>query len=112
FPSSFTSQLALGAFPRIVGQFGDIGVSQAGSVVNTSYYTYAATLTKVKGNMTWKFGAEHWVMQQANKGIGTQGTFTFDNSNWTRSNAVTSGATGQGSSSAAFLLGLPNSGTF
>jgi hypothetical protein len=112
FPSSFTSQLAVDAFPRISGQFGDIGVSQAGSVVNTSNYTFAGTLTKVKGNMTWKFGAEHWVMQQANKGIGTQGTFTFDNSNWTRSNALTSGATGQGSSSAAFLLGLPNSGTF
>ncbi|HXK04927.1 MAG TPA: carboxypeptidase regulatory-like domain-containing protein [Verrucomicrobiae bacterium] len=112
FPTSFTSQMAVPSFPYIIGQFGNIGVSQAGSVVNTSYYTYAGTLTKVQGNMTWKIGAEHWVLQQANKGIGNQGIFTFDNSNWTRQNALTSGGTGVGSSSAAFLLGLPNSGAF
>src|SRR5260370_22880222 len=62
--------------------------------------------------MTWKVGAEHWVMQQANKSIGNQGIFTFDNSNWTRQNALTSGGTGVGASSAAFLLGLPNNGSF
>jgi Carboxypeptidase regulatory-like domain len=112
FPASFTSQMALSSFPDIIGQFGNIGTTQAASVVNTSYYTYAGTLTKVKGNMTWKVGAEHWVMQQANKGIGTQGIFTFDNSNWTRQNALTSGGTGVGSSGAAFLLGLPNGGSF
>lgn len=112
FPTAFTSQLAVQAFPRITGLFGDIGVNQAGSVVNTSYYTYAGTLTKVSGNMTWKFGAEHWALQQANKSIGTQGTFTFDNSNWTRSNAITAGAVGQGSNAAAFIMGLPNSGSF
>jgi hypothetical protein len=112
FPASFTSQLAVQAFPRITGQFGDIGVSQAGSVVDTSFYTYAGTLTKVTGNMTWKFGVEQSINQQANKGIGTQGTFDFSNSNWTRSNALTSGATGQGASQAAFIMGLPNSGSF
>ena len=112
FPSSFTSQQAVGAFPRIEGLFGTIGVGQAGSVVDTSYYTFAGTLTKVTGNMTWKAGAEHWVLQQANKGIGTQGVFTFDNSNWTRQNALNSGATGVGSNAASFLLGLPSSGSF
>ena len=112
FPSSFTSQQAVGAFPRIEGLFGVIGVGQAGSIVNTSYYTFAGTLTKVTGNMTWKAGAEHWVLQQANKGIGTQGVFTFDNSNWTRQNALNSGATGVGSNAASFLLGLPSSGSF
>lgn len=112
FPTSFTSQMALPSFPRIIGQFGDIGTGQAASVVNTSYYTWAGTLTKVKGNMTWKVGAEHWVLQQANKGIGTQGVYTFDNSNWTRQNALTGGGTGVGASGAAFLLGLPNSGSF
>ena len=61
------------AFPRITGLFGDIGAGQAGSVVDTSYYTFAGTLTKVTGNMTWKIGAEHWVLQQANKGIGNAG---------------------------------------
>jgi hypothetical protein len=112
FPSTFTSQQAVGAFPRIEGLFSTIGVSQAGSVVDTSYYTFAGTLTKVTGNMTWKAGAEHWILQQANKGIGTQGVFTFDNSNWTRQNALNSGATGVGSNAASFLLGLPSSGSF
>jgi hypothetical protein len=112
FPASFTSQMAVNAFPRIEGLFGTIGVGQAGSVVNTSYYTTAGTLTKIKGNMTWKIGAEHWILQQANKGIGTQGVFTFDNSNWTRQNAITSGGTGVGSNAASFLLGLPSSGSF
>ena len=112
FPSSFTSQQAVGAFPRIEGLFSTIGVGQAGSVVDTSYYTFAGTLTKVTGNMTWKVGAEHWVLQQANKGIGTQGVFTFDNSNWTRQNALNGGGTGVGSNAASFLLGLPNSGSF
>jgi hypothetical protein len=112
FPTSFTSQMAVPSFPRIEGLFSTIGVSQAGSVVDTSYYTMAGTLTKVKGNMTWKIGAEHWILQQANKGIGTQGVYTFDNSNWTRPNALTSGGTGQGSNAASFLLGLPSSGSF
>ena len=80
--------------------------------MDTSYYTFAGTLTKVTGNMTWKVGAEHWVLQQANKGIGTQGVFTFDNSNWTRQNALNGGGTGVGSNAASFLLGLPTSGTF
>ena len=81
-------------------------------MVDTSYYTFAGTLTKVTGNMTWKVGAEHWVLQQANKGIGTQGVFTFDNSNWTRQSALNGGGTGVGSNAASFLLGLPTSGSF
>jgi len=112
FPAAFTSQQAVGAFPQINGQFGGIGVGQAGNVVDTSYYTFAGTLTKVKGNMTWKIGAEHWILQQANKSLSNQGTFTFDNSNWTRQSALNGGGTGVGSSGAAFLLGLPNGGSF
>jgi hypothetical protein len=112
FPTTYTSQWAVNAFPRIEGLFSTIGVGQAGSVVDTSYYTFAGTLTKVTGNMTWKVGAEHWILQQANKGIGTQGVFTFDNSNWTRQSALTGGGTGVGSNAASFLLGLPSSGSF
>ena len=112
FPASFVAQMALPSFPQIVGQFGGIGTGQAASITNTSYYTFAGTMTKVTGNMTWKYGAEFWVLQDARKGIGTQGTYNFDNSNWTRQNALTAGGTGVGSSSAAFLLGLPNGGSF
>jgi hypothetical protein len=112
FPSTFVGQMENPSFPRIIGQFGNIGTGNAGQVNNTSYYTWAGTLTKVSGNMTWKFGAEYWVLQQANKAVGNQGVYTFDNSNWTRQNALTSGGVGVGSSGAAFLLGLPNSGNF
>src|SRR5262249_992463 len=70
FPASFTSQQAVRSAPRISGLFGDIGVNQAGSVTDTSYYTWSAVMTHVKGNMTFKYGAEHWVLQQANKSIG------------------------------------------
>ena len=112
FPASFGAQQDVPSFPRIAGLFGDIGANQAGSVVDTSYYTFAGTVTKVKGNMTWKIGAEHWILQQANKGIGAEGLFTFDNSNWTRQSALTGGGTGVGSNAASFLLGLPNSGSF
>ncbi len=112
FPTSFTSQLQVNAFPRIVGQFGDIGVGNAGQVTNTSYYTWAAVFTQVKGNMTLKYGAEYWVLQQNNNNVGSQGTFNFDNSNWTRAQAQVSGGTGVGSSFASYLLGLPNAGSF
>ena len=107
FPASFTSQLAVPQAPRITGLFGDIGVNQAGSVVNTSYYTWSAVLTQVRGNMTFKYGAEYWVLQQANKSIGSQGRFDFGGE-WTRQQATVSGGTGNGSTMASYLLGLPH----
>jgi hypothetical protein len=107
FPASYTSKLFVPAAPRITGIFGDIGVGQAGSVVDTSYYTLSASLTQVKGNMTLKYGAETWVLQQANKNISTQGRFDFG-SEWTRQQAIVSGGTGNGSTLGSFLLGLPH----
>ena len=86
FPSSFTSRLFVPAAPRITGLFGDIGTNQAGSVTDTGYYTWSAVMTQVKGNMTFKYGAEFWVLQQANKNIGNQGRFDFG-SEWTRQQA-------------------------
>jgi hypothetical protein len=107
FPASYTSQQAVPSAPRISGLFGDIGVNQAGSVVNTSDYTWSAVMTQTKGNMTLKYGAEYWVLQQANKSIGNQGRFDFG-SEWTRQQNNVSGGTGNGSTLAAFLLGLPH----
>src|SRR5262249_27224571 len=107
FPTTFTSQRFVLASPRITSLFGDIGVNQAGSVTDTGYYTWAASLTQVKGNMTFKAGAEYWVLQQANKNIGNMGRFDFG-SEWTRQQAIVSGGTGNGSTLGAFLLGLPH----
>ena len=64
-------------------------------------------MTHVTGNMTWKYGAEFWVLQQANKDIGNQGRFDFGNE-WTRQQALVGGGTGVGSTLASFLLGLPH----
>jgi hypothetical protein len=107
FPKSFTSKLFVPAAPRITGAFADIGTNQAGSVVDTSNYTFSAVLTQVKGNMTLKYGAEYWVLQQANKSIGNQGRFDFG-SEWTRQQNNVSGGTGNGSALASFMLGLPH----
>jgi hypothetical protein len=76
-------------------------------VVNTSNYTWSATLTQVKGNMTFKYGTEFWVLQQANKNIGNEGRFDFG-SEWTRQQNNVSGGTGNGSTLASFMLGLPH----
>lgn len=107
FPASFTNSLFVPAAPRITGLFGDIGTNQAGSVVDTSYYTLSAVLTQVKGNMTFKYGAETWVLQQANKNIGNEGRFDFG-SEWTRQQALNAGGPGVGSTLGSFLLGLPH----
>jgi len=107
FPESFTLQQAVKAAPRISGLFGDIGVNQAGSVTDTSYYTLSGVLTQVRGNMTFKYGAEYWVLQQANKSIGNQGRFDFG-SEWTRQQNNVGGGIGNGSTLASFLLGLPH----
>lgn len=107
FPTSFTSQQAVPSAPRISNLFGDIGVNQAGSVTNTSNYTWSGVLTQIKGNHTFKYGAEYWVLQQANKSIGNQGRFDFG-SEWTRQQNNVSGGTGNGSTLASFILGLPH----
>jgi hypothetical protein len=106
-PKSFTSSVFIPAAPRITGLFGDIGTNQAGNVAITGYYTWSAVMTHVTGNMTWKYGSEFWVLQQANKDIGSQGRFDFGNE-WTRNQALVGGGTGVGSTMASYLLGLPH----
>ncbi len=110
-PKTFVSQLRKPSFPRNTGISGDFGVDNAGSYTMNTYYSWGAGLTHVHGKHTMRYGAEYWVLQQANAGIGNQGQFTFDNSNWTRQQATVGGGTGVGSNVASFLLGLPNGGS-
>ena len=109
-PKSFVSQLRKPSFPRIVGIAGDFGVSNAGSYTMNTTHSWGAGLTHIHGKHTMRYGAEYWVLQQANASIGNQGQFNFDNSNWTRQQATVSGGTGVGSQVASFMLGLPNGG--
>ncbi len=111
-PAKYVAQMEKPSFPRITGLFGDIGTSSAGNYTATTYYTWSATMNHSKGNMMFKYGAEYWVLQSAERNIGNQGQFTFDNTNWTRPRADVSGGTGMGSRLGALLLGLPNGGSF
>lgn len=119
FPTSFVSQLRKPSFPEISG-FGGVpstdpnnqprfGTGQAGDVSNNTYYTWAGNLTHVHANHTMHYGAEYWILQQANGGIGNQGRFDFG-SNWTTDKLVGTPGTGVGSNFGSFLLGLPTGG--
>jgi hypothetical protein len=110
FSPSFVSQLVKPSFPRIVGVAGDFGTGQAGTYYDNTFYTWAGTFTQVHGNHMFHYGAEYWILQDADGGIGAQPEFDFNSSVWTRQNNVVSGGTGVGSSFASFLLGLPNGG--
>src|SRR5262249_14308502 len=76
---------------------------------SNTYRPWSGALTHVRGNNTMRYGAEYWVLQEADGGIGVQPQFDF-NSNWTRQNATTAGGTGVGSTFGSFLLGLPSGG--
>ncbi len=109
FPASFVSQLAAPSFPHITGFAGDFGSAQAGTYQSNTYYTWSAAMTHVKGNHTMRYGAEYWVLQEADGNIGVQPEFNFGN-NWTVQNPNTSNGAGVGSNFASFLLGLPTGG--
>lgn len=108
-PSSFVSQLVLPSFPYIKGVAGDFGTSNAGSYSMDTYHTWAATLTQTYKTHTFRIGGEFWILQNAAGNLGNQGEFDF-NGSWTQQNALTSGGTGNGSTFASFLLGLPYQG--
>ncbi len=111
FSSSFASQQAVPVVPYINGLFGNYLGATALSYTYTTYYSWLANFTQVKGNMTLHYGAEYWTLQQGSGNLGTQGEFDFG-TNWTTQNAITGGGTGIGSTQAAFLLGLPQGGSF
>jgi len=109
FSQSFASELTRTAFPYITGIAGNFGTNNGGSFTGTTYYSWVPTFTQIHGNHTLRYGAEYWVLQQANNSIGHQPEFDF-NGNYTRQNYLNSGGTGVGSTLASFLLGLPSGG--
>lgn len=109
-PAGFVSQLKAPSFPSITGFAGNFGSNNNTYTMSTSF-TWNAGMTHTYGNHTFKYGGEFWVLQQANGNYALQPQFTFG-SDWTRPSAsVTNPGTGQGSTFASFLLGLPNGGT-
>jgi hypothetical protein len=109
FPASYADQLEVPSFPRITGFAGDFGTSQAGTYTINTHHIWAANLTQVHGSHVFHYGAEFWALQEARGGVGNQGQFDF-NGNYTRHNYLNSAGTGDGSTFASFLLGLPSGG--
>ena len=108
-PQSYAAQLVKPSFPRITGFAGDFGTSQADGYTNNTYYTWAGNFTQLHGNHTFHYGAEYWILQEADGNIGVQGDFDFSNV-WTRNSATSGAGNGVGSAFASFLLGLPSGG--
>ena len=81
--------------------------------IDQPYNTYQlfGSLTKVVGAHTLKFGGEHRVLDFSNLNwAGSTGSYTFDNT-WVKANSTAAGSP-LGGSMAAFLLGLPTSGSY
>src|SRR5215472_12112972 len=69
-------------------------------------------VVKVVGNHSLKMGVDVREARDSNQGYGnSQGVYTFGNT-WTRSSSTASGSTSVGQDLAAFLLGMPTSGSF
>ncbi len=110
FPDAFVGKMEKLSFPRITGLFGNIGQGW-GDFTVTTHHNWNANLTHVRGKMTFHYGGEFRVIQEATASYGNQsGQFDFDNA-WTR-RRYDAGETGYGATMASFLLGLPSSGSF
>src|SRR5262249_29779070 len=114
FSPSLVAQMRPPSFPRINGVFGGMGAGNSGSYFSTLYHTWNASLTHVYHKMTFHYGGELRILQEASGGLGSQGgAFDFTNVNWTKKvHDESSPASGNGSALASFLLGLPNGGNF
>ncbi|MCX6633577.1 MAG: carboxypeptidase regulatory-like domain-containing protein [Acidobacteria bacterium] len=114
----FPSYIAANATRLLMPQFSfSDGYLLASPVTNLHYsdqpyntYQLFGSLTKIKGAHTFKFGGEHRVLDFSNFAwSGSTGSYTFDN-NWVRANSTATGSP-LGGAMAAFLLGLPSSGS-
>ena len=111
-PSSFVAQMEKPSFPRITGLFGDYRHQQCRQLYR--HHVLHLERHHEPGDGQHDVQVRRRILGAAvsQKNIGNQGQFDFDNSNWTRPQADVSGGTGNGSTLASFLLGLPNGGNF
>src|SRR5579883_2100294 len=115
WPSSLNTEAVFRDLPvPVINGFdtaNTFGSQGAGSVIidRNDNYRAAATLTKISGNHTFKFGAEFLRMTHNYAQTNTPtGIFNFDPS-MTASNGITPGNNGLGL--ATFLLGYPDGGS-
>jgi hypothetical protein len=106
FSANFVSQMPQKSFPRITGVFSDAMGGGFGGYFDSTYHTWMASMTHTHGNMTWHYGGDFRVIQEASGSSGNQsGAFRFTG-DWTRKVYNTGSGTGDGSSMASYLLGL------
>jgi len=112
FPSSFTNVLPVQSFPRIrINGFSNFGEANRLNRAAEDTHTVRGGATKIAGNQTFRFGGEFRLLRSNNGSRGAVAAGSFDfNSAFTRQNPAANANTPQ-QSLAAFLLGLPNTGS-
>ncbi len=112
FPSYIAGDSPYLQMPGIsLSTFQSLAGSGASNYPSQSFQIFG-DLVKVMGNHTLKFGADlrQYRMNFITYGNST-GAFTFNNT-WDRASSSASSTVAQGQDLAAFLLGLPSSGTY
>ena len=115
FPAYIAANATKSLMPAFT--FSD-GFLVANPVTNLHYsdqpyntYQVFGSLTHVQGRHTLKLGGEHRIFDFSNFAWGgSTGSYTFDNS-WVKANSTAAGSP-LGGAMAAFLLGLPSSGSY
>ncbi len=121
-PASLNSQVELRQLPNInfnstsvsnggESTFQNLGYNGDGTNIYDAFQLFG-TLSKIHGNHSLKVGADIREYRWSAYTAGTpSGTFSFTNGSWTNGPNTTSAAAPLGQDFAAFLLGLPNSGS-
>ena len=105
FSPTFVSGMVCKSFPAIRDIFGGVG-GGCGDYFSTLYHTWNTSLTHIHGKMTFHYGGEFRILQEASGSFGLQsGAFRFTNQ-WTRQIYDSGSSAGDGSTMGSFLLGL------
>lgn len=111
FNSSFTSQIAVPHIPAIsFGAYSGFG-GRAARIINTDLPVLATSLTKIAGAHTIKAGLDGRIYRETGVDLARpSGIFTFG-TDWTRGPADNAAGAAIGQDFAAYLYGLPSSGS-
>ena len=102
--------------PEITGvgsgyEGGGMGSWEAPVYTNDHIWEGSGKVTQIKGNHAFRYGVEYLLQQQANGSLANgAGNFSVG-TNWTVQNPDATAFTGDGSSTASFLLGMPTGGS-
>jgi hypothetical protein len=112
FPQSLRSNTTKFVLPRVeVGAMNALGDS-GGDDTPFDIFQIFATLTKITGRHTWKFGTDLRLQRESSTGFGnSSGLYQFG-TQWTRGPLDNATSAPIGQEFASFLLGLPTGGNW